>query len=155
MTQALLSMPQDQLQFTSPQSYRSVHAAMKELGLINANAQGDDECTSNFTPRAALLCPAGHIPKPTADLERSCADQRFTCPLGSTCFCKPCIQAAEIEVYMCAFSRPAPVVHLPTCRSLDTWATPAAPVPVCSIAQPHLSWTPSPSLCMIMFSWIG
>eukprot|EP00730_Choanoeca_flexa_P009277 TRINITY_DN12619_c0_g1_i8.p1 TRINITY_DN12619_c0_g1~~TRINITY_DN12619_c0_g1_i8.p1 ORF type:complete len:2027 (+),score=485.44 TRINITY_DN12619_c0_g1_i8:425-6505(+) len=98
VSKALLATTMGQLSFTTPQSYRSVHAVMKRLRLISPDQDGTDKCITDFQPRSGLLCPAGHIPKTADEMAGSCRAQGFTCPLGSTCFCHPCKQAAEIEI---------------------------------------------------------
>jgi hypothetical protein len=61
--------------------------------------KGNWHCERASSLYQSITCPEGHYKVPEQEFEMDCAEAGTPCPEGYTCYCKPCIQAFEVDVF--------------------------------------------------------
>src|SRR5210317_567627 len=69
--------------------------------LLHFALAGDWQCPRVTTLYQAIKCPEGHYKVPESLFDQQCENMGLPCPAdkGYSCYCKPCIQAFEVDVF--------------------------------------------------------
>ena len=59
----------------------------------------DWHCVRALNGYDGIMCPEGHYKIAREKFETDCDDKGLPCPEGKTCYCKPCIEAYEVDVF--------------------------------------------------------
>ncbi|CAJ1970011.1 unnamed protein product [Cylindrotheca closterium] len=86
--------------FRSPRSYFNVRTMQQEAGFVVEDEYNEKlHCARNAEFYGGIVCPAGHYKVSKAVFETQCEQAGAPCPEGHSCYCSPCIQAYEVNVY--------------------------------------------------------
>ena len=78
-------------------SYMGIRNMQEEVGFIRFDTVTNSaRCTRGSELSDAVVCPAGHFKKSSADIDMGCSDFGMDC-YGFTCLCKPCQQAYDVD----------------------------------------------------------
>lgn len=85
--------------FRTPRSYFEVRTMHEAAGFIKKDERGHWKCTRAETLYDGVECPAGHYKLTEERFEASCGNQGLPCDEGYECFCRPCVEAFEVDVF--------------------------------------------------------
>lgn len=80
-------------------SYMELRNMQEKLDFIAKNpATGQMECIRGEALYDSITCPPGYFKQTAAEVEAGCAKLKLSCPAGSSCTCKPCTKAFDVDV---------------------------------------------------------
>lgn len=86
--------------FRAPRSYFGIRTMQERAGFIRRNEQTDSwKCVRADSLYDSIRCPENHYKLSEADFELSCAVAGLECKPGYECYCRPCVEAFEVDVY--------------------------------------------------------
>lgn len=85
--------------FRPARSHFNVRTMQQDAGFITKNEKGGWHCERSSSKYDGITCPEGHYKVSEALFEHQCEDAGLTCPEGSLCYCRPCIEAFEMDVF--------------------------------------------------------
>ncbi|CAJ1970001.1 unnamed protein product [Cylindrotheca closterium] len=86
--------------FRSPRSYFYIRTMQQEAGFVIQNEKNAKwHCERNGELFDGIVCPENHYKVSREVFETQCEQAGAPCPEGHSCYCSPCIQAYEVNVY--------------------------------------------------------
>ncbi|CAB9509368.1 activated protein kinase catalytic subunit alpha-1 [Seminavis robusta] len=87
--------------FRTARSYFQVRTKQEAAGFIQPDKDkaGDLHCIRGDTLYQDIECPTGHYKVTEDEFNRSCELVGLPCKDGYECYCQPCVQAFEVDVY--------------------------------------------------------
>ncbi|CAB9517041.1 activated protein kinase catalytic subunit alpha-1 [Seminavis robusta] len=89
--------------FRNPMSYFEVRTMHEAAVFIKKNDKGDWTCTRANAGSLydSFDCPEGYYKLNPEDFKASCPEVGLSCKEGYDCYCKPCIEAHDVDVFEC------------------------------------------------------
>lgn len=85
--------------FRSPRSYHDVRTMQEDTGFLWKDVDGVWKCTHSESLFEGIQCPEGHYKFNAVEFNNSCSYFGLTCPNEARCFCRPCVESFEVEVF--------------------------------------------------------
>mmetsp|Transcript_15045 Transcript_15045/g.34239 ORF Transcript_15045/g.34239 Transcript_15045/m.34239 type:complete len:1000 (-) Transcript_15045:932-3931(-) len=111
--------------FRPPRSHFSLRTMQQAAGFVRENDKGEWACLRAATLYDGINCPEGHYKVPQDVFDKQCDEVNLPCPEGMSCFCQPCIQAFEVDVFQFQASNvgDSTVVQQGGCAKMSICAT--------------------------------
>lgn len=85
--------------FRPARSYFYLRAILEETGFLIQDSDGW-HCLRPSNLHEGITCPPGHFKRDVEEFENGCKHIGLTCGAEDhTCFCKPCVEAFDVDVY--------------------------------------------------------
>eukprot|EP00526_Cylindrotheca_closterium_P002165 CAMPEP_0113655642 /NCGR_PEP_ID=MMETSP0017_2-20120614/29831_1 /TAXON_ID=2856 /ORGANISM="Cylindrotheca closterium" /LENGTH=930 /DNA_ID=CAMNT_0000568935 /DNA_START=231 /DNA_END=3019 /DNA_ORIENTATION=+ /assembly_acc=CAM_ASM_000147 len=87
--------------FRPPRSYFGVRTMQQDAGFIIEQEIGDGKwhCERAASFYEGIFCPDGFYKVPENDFDKQCDMLGLPCPQDYSCYCSPCIEAFEVNVF--------------------------------------------------------
>mmetsp|Transcript_24363 Transcript_24363/g.54895 ORF Transcript_24363/g.54895 Transcript_24363/m.54895 type:complete len:1195 (-) Transcript_24363:108-3692(-) len=81
-------------------SYMELRNMQEKLDFISKNpTTGQMECIRGTAMYDSITCPSGYFKQTEAEVAAGCAKLKLACPTDSSCTCKPCTKAFDVDVF--------------------------------------------------------
>lgn len=85
--------------FRPPRSHFEVRTVQQEEGFLIQDEYDEWHCERAPTLYDGIHCPTGYYKVPKSIFDKQCEESGSPCPEGYTCYCKPCIKAADVAIF--------------------------------------------------------
>jgi len=85
--------------FRPTRSYAEPRTMLQAAGFMQQDERGKWQCARVDDLYDNIICPEGHFKRSEREFELTCKEAGLECKEGYECYCKPCVEAFEVEVY--------------------------------------------------------
>jgi hypothetical protein len=108
--------------FRPARSHFNVRTMQQDAGFIKKDEKGNWHCERSSSKYEGIECPAGHYKVSKALFEHQCDDAGLPCPEGYLCYCRPCIEAYEMDIFPWDMETQGEVPEdHPRCDKMSLW----------------------------------